>query len=142
MSSIHHQTISLYTGLRPHVLTAYSAIQPSKGCVLLLHGFPDTNWGWRHLLKPIANAGFDVFVPSMRGYGPNDRGLLRKDEDLCMERICEDIEALLTALQVEKAVIVGHDWGGTAAWNFSCHYPERTRAVASFCTPFFQIPIE
>jgi len=138
--SIIHQVIPLHTGLKPHVLSAYSSISPSKGTVILLHGFPDTNWGWRHLLKPIARAGFDVFVPSMRGYGPHDADFLNKDEDLCSEYICNDIKALMTALCVEKAIIVGHDWGGGIAWNFCCHHPERTLAVASFCTPFFPAP--
>jgi soluble epoxide hydrolase/lipid-phosphate phosphatase len=140
--SIVHQTIPLHTGFRPHVLTAYSTVQPSKGSVILLHGFPDTNWGWRHLLKPIAQAGFDVFAPSMRGYGPTDAARLTKDEDLCTEKVCQDVDALLTALLIDRAVIVGHDWGGTIAWNFSCHYPHRTRAIASFCTPFFPVPAE
>jgi soluble epoxide hydrolase / lipid-phosphate phosphatase len=91
-------------------------------------------------MRPVALAGFDVFAPSMRGYGPFDKELLNKDEDLSLEEVCKDVDALLTALQVEKAIIVGHDWGGTAAWAFSVHYPHRTSAVASFCTPFFAVP--
>jgi len=140
--SIVHQTIPLHTGLRPHVISAYAETKPAKGTVVLLHGFPDTNYGWRHLIKPIARAGFDVFAPSMRGYGPEDKAFLKKDDDLRMELICKDVDALLTALQVDKAVVVGHDWGGTVAWNFSCHYPHRTLAIASFCTPFFPVPQE
>ena len=132
--------VPLSTGLTSHVLTIRSVNQPPKASIVLLHGFPDTNWGWRHLIRPLAMEGYDVFAPSMRGYGPYDKQFLQTDEDLAMEKICEDVDALLAAIQVDKAIIIGHDWGGTVAWNFSCHYPHRTLAVASFCTPFFPVP--
>lgn len=130
-----HQIVPLPTH-NPHVLCVRAETQPAKAACVLLHGFPDTNWGWRKLLKPLAKAGYDVYAPSMRGYGPTDREAFSRVSDFEMKKICSDVEALLDALLIDRCVVVGHDWGGTVAWSFAVHFPKRVLAVCSFCTPY------
>ncbi|KAH9261113.1 hypothetical protein BASA81_000817 [Batrachochytrium salamandrivorans] len=108
----------------------------AKGSMVLLHGFPDTNWGWRKLLIPLSKLGFDVYAPTQRGYGPTDKLRLTKVSDFAMEKICQDVAWLLDFFLIDRAIVVGHDWGGTVAWQFAAHYPTRVQSVCVFCTPF------
>jgi len=95
--------------------------------VLLLHGFPDSKYLWRHQLEPLAEAGFRVIAPDLRGFGdaPRPEGV----EAYRIPNILADLVGLLDALEVEKAHIVGHDWGGTIAWLFAGSFPERSLSV-------------
>jgi len=122
-----------------HVVECYPpANTPFKGTVLLVHGFPDSWYGWRHQIRPIAACGFHVLVPDQRGYGytvtPEQ---LMGPEHFAMEELCKDNLALLDAMGIHKAVFLGHDWGGSLVWNMCLHHPERCSAVGAVCTPFF-----
>ena len=90
--------------------------------VLLLHGFPEFWYGWRRQIKPLVDAGFRVVAPDLRGYnlssGPDDIASYTADV------IAGDIRGLITALGAESATVVGHDWGGTAAWTLAANHPE------------------
>jgi len=122
-----------------HCVTCQSTVRPAKATCILVHGFPDTSHGWRHVMRPLALAGFDVYAPDMRGYG--DTKFMNKaqliHEDFSLQAACEDLIALMDALLLPQAVLVGHDWGGTHVWNTTLHFPWRVLAVASFCTPYF-----
>lgn len=146
-------------GIRLHVEEA----GPENGpLVILLHGFPE-NWaGWLEQIGPLASAGFRVMAPDQRGYNLSDKpaGV----DAYRMEALTGDILGLLDALGREKAVIVGHDWGGVVAWALAARYPQRlerlvilnaphpaamTRAIADLSTGqalrswymgYFQIP--
>jgi epoxide hydrolase 4 len=90
--------------------------------VILLHGFPEFWYGWREQIAPLAKAGFRVVAPDLRGYnlssGPD--GFTGYTAD----KVAGDIRGLIRALGAESATVVGHDWGGTAAWTLAANHPE------------------
>ena len=77
--------------------------------VLLLHGFPESWYSWRHQLEPLADAGFHVVAPDMRGYGKSDRP--PEIAAYNQVEVMADIRGLVPALGAEQAVVIGHDWG-------------------------------
>jgi pimeloyl-ACP methyl ester carboxylesterase len=88
--------------------------------VVLLHGFPETWWSWRHQLLPLAEAGFRVVAPDLRGYGETD-----KHGPYDLDTTAGDVCALIESLGGErKARVVGHDWGGGVAWHLAATRPE------------------
>ncbi len=95
--------------------------------VLLLHGFPDSKYLWRHQLKPLADAGYRVIAPDLLGYG--DAPKPEAVAAYALPNILQDLTGLLDALSIEKAHIIGHDWGGTTAWLFAGNFPERCLSV-------------
>lgn len=106
--------------------------------VFMIHGFPELAYSWNHQLKTISEGGFRAIVPEMRGYGSSDSPDLIEDYDL--EHLTADLVALLDALDIEKAVFAGHDWGGFVAWAMPVMYPERTLGVIGVNTPNFPVP--
>jgi pimeloyl-ACP methyl ester carboxylesterase len=91
--------------------------------VILLHGFPDSSRLWRHQVPVLADAGFRVIVPDLRGYGRSDQP---KDvADYSMAYLAGDVLAVLDHLEVEKAHVVGHDWGAALAWALGSFVPGR-----------------
>jgi len=83
---------------------------PENGkLVVLLHGFPDFWWSWRHQIPALAAAGFRVVAPDMRGYNLSDKPF--GVEPYRMERLIGDVAGLVRALGRDRAHIVGHDWG-------------------------------
>lgn len=102
--------------------------------VVLCHGFPELGYSWRHQLPALAEAGFRAIVPDMRGYGKTSAP--EKVEDYAMEHLVGDMTALLDALELEKAVFVGHDWGGFLVWSMALHAPDRVAAVAGVNSPY------
>src|SRR5689334_19414662 len=90
--------------------------------VLLLHGFPEFWFGWRLQIKPLADAGFRVVAPDMRGYNLSSRPTAVKDYDT--EHLTADIRALVHERGADSAFLVGHDWGGSVAWATAMAHPE------------------
>jgi pimeloyl-ACP methyl ester carboxylesterase len=96
--------------------------------VILLHGFPDFSYGWRHQIGPLAAAGFRVVVPDQRGYGRSD-----KPSGLGAYRIPTlgaDVLGLAESCGRERFHLAGHDWGGIVAWWVAGIYPERIERLA------------
>jgi pimeloyl-ACP methyl ester carboxylesterase len=108
------------------------AAGPEDGpLVLLLHGFPELARSWRHQLTALAAAGYRAVAPDMRGYGETE---LRGPYD--PGTLVRDVVGLIDALGRERAVVVGHDWGGAVAWATALRAPERVeRLVAINCPP-------
>jgi pimeloyl-ACP methyl ester carboxylesterase len=102
--------------------------------VLLLHGFPESWYSWRHQLPALAAAGFRVVIPDQRGYGGTDSPLDVESYDIV--HLVDDAVGLLDALGEEQAVVVGHDWGAPVAWHCALLQPERFRAVAALSVPY------
>ena len=103
--------------------------------VIFLHGFPDSWYGYRYQIHPVAMAGYRVICPDQRGYG--DSSAPENIVDYSQERLCADIIALMDTLAIPTATVVGHDWGGGVAWNLALHYPDRFTGVCGVNTPFF-----
>jgi len=102
--------------------------------VLLLHGWPETAYSWRHQMGPIAAAGFKVVAPDVRGYGGTDAPV--EIERYGMRDMVNDAVGLIEALGHEQAIVIGHDWGAQIAWYAALLEPARFRAVASLSIPF------
>ena len=97
--------------------------------VLLLHGFPDQWRLWRHQLPALAEAGHRVIAPDLRGFGDTDKPA--EVADYKMRTLVGDAVGLLDALGVERAAVVGHDWGAGLAWMLATFAPDRvSRLVA------------
>lgn len=97
--------------------------------VLLLHGFPDSSHLWRHQIPALTAAGFRAIAPDLRGFGQSDRP--EGVEDYRVTRSVADLVAVLDALGLERAHVVGHDWGAAVAWALASFVPERVdRLVA------------
>jgi pimeloyl-ACP methyl ester carboxylesterase len=99
--------------------------------VLCLHGFPELGRSWRHQLPALAAAGYRAVAPDLRGYGDTD---LRGPYDV--RTLVDDVEGLVAALGRERAVVVGHDWGGGVAWSTAMLRPSVVeRLVVLNCPP-------
>jgi len=112
----------------------------SGPAVVLCHGFPELAYSWRHQLGALADAGFRAIAPDQRGYGASDRPEAITDYDI--HHLCGDMAGLLDALEIEKAVFCGHDWGGFVVWAMPILYPERTAGVIGVNTPYSGRPPE
>lgn len=102
--------------------------------VLLLHGFPESWYSWRHQFEPLAAAGFHVVAPDMRGYGKSDKP--HAIEAYNQVEVVADIIGLIPALGYETAVVIGHDWGAPTAWSAALNHPDRVSAVGALSVPF------
>jgi pimeloyl-ACP methyl ester carboxylesterase len=102
--------------------------------VLLCHGFPESWYSWRHQIGALAEAGFHAIAPDMRGYGNSDAP--EAIDQYTIFHMVGDLVGLLDALEIPSAVIVGHDWGATIAWQAARLRPDRFRAVACLSVPY------
>ena len=102
--------------------------------VLLVHGFPESWFSWRHQIDALAAAGFRVVAPDMRGYGKSDAP--QAIDQYTILHLVGDMVGILDALGAATAVIVGHDWGASVAWQAALMRPDRFRAVAALSVPF------
>ncbi len=128
MTDITHRFIET-NGIRMHVAEA------GQGpLVLLLHGFPESWYSWRHQLAALAQAGYHAVAPDQRGYGQTDRPA--EIEKYTQLHLVGDIIGLLDALQEEQAVVVGHDWGAPIAWNAALMRPDRIRGVVGLSASY------
>ena len=118
--------------------------QGSGTPIVLCHGFPEIAFSWRHQLPALAEAGFRAIAPDQRGYGATGGP---KGPDAVplydMEHLTGDLVGLLDALDLEKAIFCGHDWGGLVAWQMPLLHPERVAGVIGVNTPFIpRAPID
>jgi pimeloyl-ACP methyl ester carboxylesterase len=97
---------------------------PPEGTpVVLLHGFPDSGRMWHHQVRALTGAGFRVIVPDLRGYGHSDQP--KEVDDYNLVLLAGDVTATLDHLGLERAHVVGHDWGAALAWILGSMAPER-----------------
>lgn len=116
---LEHENIAT-NGIRLHVVIA----GPEDGTpVILLHGFPEFWYAWRNQIDALADAGFRLYMPDQRGYNLSDKP--RAITDYSLDVLADDIIGLLDHIGVEKGFVVGHDWGGGAAWWLANRTPER-----------------
>jgi len=120
-----HERFVRTNGISLHVVEA----GPRKGpLVVLLHGFPESWYAWRHQIPALARAGFHVLAPDQRGYGTSDRppGVSAYG----IEHLARDVVGLLDEVGRERAFVVGHDWGAVVAWWLALAHPERVERMA------------
>lgn len=106
--------------------------------VVFCHGFPELAFSWRHQIKAVSEAGFRAIAPDQRGYGLSDRPEDVKTYD--MRHLCDDMAGMLDALDIEKAVFCGHDWGGGVVWAMARIHPERCLGIIGVNTPCSRPP--
>ena len=107
--------------------------------VIMVHGFPESWYSWRHQLGPIAAAGFTACAIDVRGYGGSDKPA--EVAAYAMERIVGDLVGLRQVLSPnEPAILIGHDWGAPIVWNSAFTNPQHFRAVAGLSVPFSGAP--
>jgi pimeloyl-ACP methyl ester carboxylesterase len=101
--------------------------------LVLCHGWPEIAYCWRHQIKALSEAGCRVIAPDQRGYGATDRPDRIEDYDL--EHLTGDLVGLLDHLEIDKAIFVGHDWGGFIVWQMPMRHYARVAGVVGVNTP-------
>lgn len=132
MTEINHRTVKT-NGINMHIAEAGSG-----PLVLLVHGFPESWFSWRHQIPALAEAGYHAVAMDVRGYGRTDQP--ERIEDYSMKHMTGDMVGLVRALGEEQAVIVGHDWGSPIAWNSALLHPDTFRAVVGMSVPYMPRP--
>jgi pimeloyl-ACP methyl ester carboxylesterase len=138
-------------GIRFHVAVG-EQFSPRRPLVLLLHGFAEFWWAWRHQLPALDDAGFSAVAMDLRGYGASDKTPRGYDP----QTTAFDVTGVIKSLGFSTGVIVGHDWGGIAGWTTLAYAAEPVRALVSVAAPhplafpwrpnlptlgFFQLPL-
>ncbi|MFB7382169.1 alpha/beta fold hydrolase [Kitasatospora purpeofusca] len=124
---IAHRQVEV-NGVRLHV-----AEQGEGPLVLLLHGFPESWYSWRHQFAPLAEAGYRVVAVDQRGYARSEQP--ESVDAYTLLHLVGDVTALIGALGEESAVLVGHDWGAPVAWSTAALRPDLVRGVAGLSVP-------
>ncbi|MEQ3550979.1 alpha/beta hydrolase [Pseudonocardia nematodicida] len=122
-----HRAVSA-NGIRIHVVEAGP---PDGPLVVLLHGFPEFWWTWRHQLPALAGAGFRVVAPDLRGYGDTDKPPRGYD----LWTLAGDCAGLIRALGERRAHLVGHDWGAVIGWSVAALQPRLVRSLSGLGAP-------
>lgn len=103
--------------------------------VILVHGFPESWYSWRHQIKPLLEAGYEVAIPDVRGYGGSDKP--HPINAYSIESLTADMAAIARALSpADKSVIIGHDWGSPVAWNTALLFANQFCAVGGLSVPY------
>ena len=114
-------------------------VQGEGPLVLMVHGFPESWYSWRHQIEPIARAGFTACAIDVRGYGGSQR--FDRVDDYAMEHMIADILGVGQALSPgRKFVLLGHDWGAPMVWQTSLIHPDRIAAVAALSVIHSGVP--
>lgn len=120
-------------------VTLRCAMEGEGPLAILVHGFPESWYSWRHQLRPLAEAGYTACAIDVRGYGGSTKP--PRVEDYTLEKIAGDLVGLADALQPDApAILIGHDWGAPIVWNTALTHPDRFSAVAGLSVPFAGIP--
>ena len=101
--------------------------------MILCHGWPEIAFSWRHQVKALGAAGIRVIAPDQRGYGSTDRPEPVEAYDI--EHLTGDLIGLMDHLGIDKAIFVGHDWGGFIAWQMPLRHLDRVAGVVGVNTP-------
>ncbi len=115
-------------------ITLRAAVEGEGPLVIMVHGWPELWYSWRHQIKPVAAAGYRVVAPDVRGYGGSDKP--QPVEAYDMATLMADVVGLVDAFGEDKAILVGHDWGAPIVWNTAALHPERVAAVAGLSVPY------
>ncbi len=126
LPGVRHEYVDA-DGLRTHVALAGADDRPA---ILLVHGWPQNWWSWRHVIGQLADR-FRVIVPDLRGHGWTEAPV----DGYRKEQLASDLLGLLDALGVRRVVWVGHDWGAFAGLLAALRAPERIERMLALCVP-------
>lgn len=102
--------------------------------VILVHGWPESWYSWRHQMPAIAAAGYHVVAPDMRGYGKTDKPAAVEDYDI--QHLTGDLVGIVDAMGAKDAILVGHDWGAIVTWHAMLLHPDRFTALVAMSVPY------
>ncbi|XP_072975929.1 epoxide hydrolase 1-like [Typha angustifolia] len=129
MEGISHRTVEV-NGIAMHV-----AEKGDGPAVLLLHGFPEIWYSWRHQIVGLADAGYRAIAPDLRGYG--DTSAPPDVASYTVFHLVGDLVALLDALDLPQVALVGHDWGALVAWYFCKFRPDRVKSLVNLSVSYW-----
>ncbi|SMF03210.1 alpha/beta fold hydrolase [Pseudobacteriovorax antillogorgiicola] len=101
--------------------------------VILLHGFPQTSYSYRHQLVTLADAGYRAVAPDMRGYSPEARP--KSVEAYRMEHLVSDVIGIADVFKAQRFDLVGHDWGAAVGWTVAATAPDRVKSFTALSIP-------
>lgn len=107
--------------------------------VVFCHGFPELAYSWRYQLPAVAAAGFRAIAPDQRGYAESSAP--QEINAYGLGELTGDLVGLLDKLGIDRAIFVGHDWGGLVAWAMPVLHPQRVAGVIGICTPYMPMPV-
>lgn len=119
--------------LRSNGITLRAVVEGEGPLCVLLHGWPESWYSYRHQIDPLVERGYQVCVPDMRGYGGSDKPHAVEAYD--MPNMIADVVGLIDALGAEEAILIGHDWGAPIAWQTAIVARSRIRAVVGLSVP-------
>ena len=128
VESWRHRTVES-NGIRLHLVEEGDGFP-----VVFCHGFPELWYSWRHQIPALAAAGLRPIALDLRGYGETDKPEALQEYDI--QHLVGDLIGVLDALKLEKAVLVGHDWGSIVVWSAAVMHPERVERVVSLNVPY------
>ena len=128
---------------RPHFVQTngirMAVFEQGEGpAVVLLHGFPELAYSWRHQLPALAAAGYRAIAPDQRGHGQTE--CPPDVDDYRIQELVKDVEGLLDALRLERATFIGHDWGALLLWHMALVRPEVIERQVILNIPFYARP--
>lgn len=118
-------------------VTLRTVVEGSGPLVVLLHGWPQCWYLWRHQVAPLVAAGYQVAVPDQRGYGGSSKP--PAVADYAVRELAADVAGLAGALGHDEFIVVGQDWGCVVAWHVALLHAERCRAVMGLSVPFWRM---
>ena len=102
--------------------------------VVLVHGWPESWYSWRHQIEPLTKAGFKVAAIDVRGYGGSDKPY--DIAEYSLKNIAADIAGVIDSLGYKEAYLFGHDWGGPIVWTTGLLYQDTIKAVGALSVPY------
>ncbi|KAH6876793.1 Alpha/Beta hydrolase protein [Thelonectria olida] len=132
LSHVRYKKLCTSTG---HSYNYYSSVHPSKTTILFAHGFPYTANIWRHHIAHFEELGYGCIAPDMLGLGASDKP--RNAQDFASKVMAQSMVDILSAEGVDKAVVVGHDWGSLVASRMAIYHPTRTLVLILVAVPYW-----
>nr|CAD1817075.1 unnamed protein product [Ananas comosus var. bracteatus] len=133
MEGIVHRTVEI-NGIAMHVAEKGGEDAAATAAVLLLHGFPELWYSWRHQIVGLATRGYRAVAPDLRGYGCS--AAPPSISSYSVFHAVGDLLGLLDALGLPQVFVVGHGWGALVAWNMCMFRPERVKALVNMSVAF------
>ncbi|HEX7952131.1 MAG TPA: alpha/beta hydrolase [Burkholderiales bacterium] len=120
--------------IRSNGINLRCVVEGDGPLVIMVHGWPESWYSWRHQIAPVRDAGYRVVVPDVRGYGGSDAPAELEAYD--MEHMIGDVLGLIDHFGQQQAILIGHDWGAPIVWNTTALHASRVRAVAALSVPY------